>query len=308
MTSPSIDRIEAVRHFNRFYTQQIGVLQEHLNQADFSLTESRILFELGARTALTSADLCQLLGLNAGYLSRIVNGFEKKNLIEKTRSTSDARASELKLTDSGRAVLGQLEQASREAVSVMLQRLPETQQEQLVQGMTQVQNLLSGRTTSYLLRDPQAGDMGIVVQQQASLYTREYDWNSEFEAPVAEIVAKFLREFDRTCERCWIAEKDGKVVGSIFVVRHDEKTAKLRMLYVDASARGLGIGNRLIEECIAFARQAGYEKMMLWTTSILSDARRLYQKAGFQLIEEEPMHSFGKDLVSQTWMRDLSER
>lgn len=305
MTIPPSDRVETVRLFNRFYTQQIGVLQEHLNQAEFSLTESRILFELGARSALTSADLCMLLGLNAGYLSRIINGFEKKKLIEKTRSASDARASELRLTDTGREVLERLEQASRHAVSAMLQRLPEPQQDQLVQAMKQVQQLLGDRTSSYLLRDPQAGDMGIVVQQQAALYTREYGWNSEFEALVAEIVARFLREFDRTCERCWIAEKDGKVVGSIFVVRHDAKTAKLRMLYVDASARGLGIGNRLIEECLSFARHAGYEKMMLWTTSILSDARRLYQKAGFQLIEEEPIHSFGKDLVSETWMRDL---
>ena len=305
MTTPPSDRVETVRLFNRFYTQQIGVLQEHLNQAEFSLTESRILFELGARTALTSADLCSLLGLNAGYLSRIINGFEKKKLIEKTRSASDARASELRLTDTGREVLERLEQASRHAVTAMLQRLPEPQQDQLVQAMKQVQQLLGDRTTSYLLRDPQAGDMGIVVQQQAALYTREYGWNSEFEALVAEIVSRFLREFDRTCERCWIAEKDGKVVGSIFVVRHDANTAKLRMLYVDASARGLGIGNRLIEECLSFARHAGYEKMMLWTTSILSDARRLYQKAGFQLIEEEPIHSFGKDLVSETWMRDL---
>ncbi|AWY38384.1 GNAT family N-acetyltransferase [Pseudomonas putida] len=305
MTTPSNDHVETVRQFNRFYTQQIGVLQEHLNQAEFSLTESRILFELGARAALTSADLCQLLGLNAGYLSRIINGFEKKQLIEKTRSASDARASELKLTDAGRGVLEDLEQASRQAVGALLQRLPAPQQEQLVQAMTQVRQLLGDRSTSYLLRDPQAGDMGIVVQQQAALYTREYGWNSEFEALVSEIVAKFLREFDRTCERCWIAEKDGKVVGSIFVVRHDDKTAKLRMLYVDASARGLGIGKRLIEECLSFARHAGYEKMMLWTTSILTDARRLYQKAGFELIEEEPMHSFGKDLVSETWMRDL---
>lgn len=305
MTTPSNDHVETVRQFNRFYTQQIGVLQEHLNQAEFSLTESRILFELGARAALTSADLCQLLGLNAGYLSRIINGFEKNKLIEKTRSTSDARASELKLTETGRGVLESLEQASRQAVGTLLQRLPESEQDQLVQAMKQVRQLLGERTTSYLLRDPQAGDMGLVVQQQAALYTREYGWNSEFEALVAEIVAKFLREFDRTCERCWIAEKDGKVVGSIFVVRHDDKTAKLRMLYVDASARGLGIGKRLIEECMAFARHAGYEKMMLWTTSILTDARRLYQKAGFELIEEEPMHSFGKDLVSETWRRDL---
>jgi GNAT superfamily N-acetyltransferase len=187
----------------------------------------------------------------------------------------------------------------------MLQDMPESRQEQLTQAMQQVQSLLADNDSSYLLRDPRAGDMGTVVQQQAELYTREYGWNSEFEALVAEIVARFLREFDPSGERCWIAEKDGKVIGSVFVVRHDESTAKLRMLYVDASARGLGIGNRLVEETLRFARQAGYKRMILWTTSILTDARKLYQRAGFQLVEEEPVHSFGKDLVSQTWAKDL---
>jgi N-acetylglutamate synthase-like GNAT family acetyltransferase len=202
-------------------------------------------------------------------------------------------------------VLASLEQAAREEVVLMLQGLPEPQQEQLTQAMKRIQTLLGDTDPSYLLRDPEAGDMGIVVQQQAQLYAREYGWNSEFEALVAEIVAKYLREFDQSCERCWIAEKDGKVIGSVFVVRHDETTSKLRMLYVDASARGMGIGNRLLEESLRFARGAGYRSMMLWTTSVLCDARKLYQKAGFQLVEEEQVHSFGKDLVSQTWARDL---
>lgn len=157
----------------------------------------------------------------------------------------------------------------------------------------------------YLLRDPQPGDMGWVVHRQGVLYTQEYGWNTEFEALVAEIVASYVRKFDQACERCWIAEKDGKVVGSVFVVRHDQETAKLRLLYVEASARGLGIGHRLVDECLRFARFAGYKRMVLWTNSVLTDARRIYQRAGFQLIQEEPHHSFGKDLIGQTWMRDL---
>ena len=305
MTTSLMARAEAIRRFNRFYTRQIGALREHLLQAEFSLSESRILYELGTSAGLTSAELCQMLGLDAGYLSRIISGFEKKGLISKTRSPSDARALLIQLTNAGKAVLASLEQAAREEVMAMLQDMPESRQEQLTQAMQQVQSLLAGNDSSYLLRDPRAGDMGIVVQQQAELYTREYGWNSEFEALVAEIVARFLREFDPSGERCWIAEKDGKVIGSVFVVRHDETTAKLRMLYVDASARGLGIGNRLVEETLRFARQAGYKRMILWTTSILTDARKLYQRAGFQLVEEEPVHSFGKDLLSQTWAKDL---
>lgn len=305
MTTSLMARAETIRRFNRFYTRQIGALREHLLQAEFSLSESRILYELGTSAGLTSAELCQMLGLDAGYLSRIISGFEKKGLISKTRSPSDARALLIQLTNAGKAVLASLEQAAREEVMAMLQDMPESRQEQLTQAMQQVQSLLAGNDSSYLLRDPRAGDMGIVVQQQAELYTREYGWNSEFEALVVEIVARFLREFDPSGERCWIAEKDGKVIGSVFVVRHDETTAKLRMLYVDASARGLGIGNRLVEETLRFARQAGYKRMILWTTSILTDARKLYQRAGFQLVEEEPVHSFGKDLVSQTWAKDL---
>lgn len=305
MTTSLMARAEAIRRFNRFYTRQIGALREHLLQAEFSLSESRILYELGTSAGLTSAELCQMLGLDAGYLSRIISGFEKKGLIGKTRSPSDARALLIRLTDTGKTVLASLEQAAREEVMAMLQGMPESRQEQLTQAMQQVQSLLADNDSSYLLRDPRAGDMGIVVQQQAELYTREYGWNSEFEALVAEIVARFLREFDPSGERCWIAEKDGKVIGSVFVVRHDETTAKLRMLYVDASARGLGIGNRLVEETLRFARQAGYKRMILWTTSILTDARKLYQRAGFQLVEEEPVYSFGKDLVSQTWAKDL---
>ena len=305
MTTTLLERADIVRRFNRFYTRQIGALQEHLLQAEFSLTEARILFELGASAGLKSSDLCHLLGLDAGYLSRLIGGFEKKGLISRSRSAIDARASQIQLTEPGRQVLASLEQAAREEVMLMLQGLSEPQQEQLIQAMRKIQTQLGDGDRSYILRDPQAGDMGIVVQQQAQLYAREYGWNMEFEALVAEIVANYLREFDPSCERCWIAEKEGTVIGSVFVVKHDQTTAKLRMLYVDASVRGMGIGNRLLEESIRFARLAGYKHMILWTTSVLVDARKLYQKAGFHLVEEEQVHSFGKDLVSQTWAREL---
>lgn len=300
-----VERAGIVRGFNRFYTHQIGVLQEHLLQSDFSLTEIRVMYELSSRGDLTGADLCQMLSLDAGYLSRLVGGLEKKGLVQKVRSVTDARAVQLHLSDLGRSVLAPLEQKTQDEVIALLQALPEQQQQQLTASMQRIQALLQGTPPGYLLRDPQPGDMGLVVQQQAALYAREYHWNWEFEALVAEIVAKYLREFDPTCERCWIAEKDGEVVGSVFVIRHDATTAKLRMLYVDASARGMGIGQRLVDECVRFARHAGYTRMLLWTVDILTDARKLYQKAGFELVEEEPMVSFGKSLVSQTWARSL---
>ena len=300
-----VERAGIVRGFNRFYTHQIGVLQEHLLQSDYSLTEIRVMYELSSRGDLTSADLCQMLGLDAGYLSRLTSGFEKRGLIQKVRCATDARAVQLHLTDHGRAVLAPLEQQTQREVIALLDSLPEPQQQQLTEAMKRIQALLQGTAPSYLLRDPQPGDMGRVVQQQTAIYAREYGWNWEFEALVAEIVAKYLREYDPTCERCWIAEKDGEGVGSVFVIRHDQTTAKLRMLYVDASARGMGIGQRLVDECVRFARQVGYTRMLLWTVDILTDARKLYQKAGFELVEEEPMVSFGKALVSQTWARPL---
>ncbi|MGB7644261.1 MAG: helix-turn-helix domain-containing GNAT family N-acetyltransferase [Pseudomonas fluorescens] len=305
MATPLVERAAIIRGFNRFYTHQIGVLQEHLLQSDYSLTEIRVMYELSSRGDLTSADLCQMLGLDPGYLSRLISGFEKQGLIQKVRSVTDARAVQLHLSDLGRTVLAPLEQKTQQEVIALLEALPEQQQRQLTGAMQRIQSLLQGTAPSYLLRDPQPGDMGLVVQQQSALYAREYNWNWEFEALVAEIVAKYLREFDPASERCWIAEKDGDVVGSVFVVRHDATTAKLRMLYVDASARGMGIGQRLVDECLRFARHAGYQRMMLWTVNTLIDARKLYQKAGFTLEEEEPTVSFGKALISETWARDL---
>ncbi len=297
--------IQAVRHFNRFYTRQIGLLQEHHLDSEFSLTEVRILYELAHRTALSASDLSRELGLNAGYLSRVISAFEKKGLIAKTRSPDDARVTELALTDKGRASFAPLNDASRREIMAMLERLPDPGQQQLLDAMGQIQGLLGEPSQSYLLRGPQPGDMGWIIHRQAVLYAQEYGWNTEYEALVAEIVAKFIREFNPVSERCWIAEKDGKVVGSVFIVRQDQTTAKLRLLYVDPAARGLGIGSRLVDECLRFAHLAGYTKMTLWTNSVLTGARRIYDKAGFQLIEEEPHHSFGKNLIGQVFARDL---
>lgn len=304
-TDPLGERTDSVRRFNRFYTRQIGVLHEHLLDSPFSLTEVRILYELAHRNDLTSADLCRELGLNAGYLSRVISGFDKQRLIAKSRSPTDARATRLQLTDAGQRTLAPLVDASRREVAAMLERLPPTAQQDLVAAMNQIEGLLGEASPSYLLRNPQPGDMGWIIHRQAVLYAQEYGWNNEYEALVAEILAKFVREFDPARERCWIAEKDGKVIGSVFVVRQDDTTAKLRLLYVDPCARGLGIGSRLVDECLRFSRQAGYARMVLWTNSILTDARRIYDKAGFQLVEEEAHHSFGKDLVGQVLARDL---
>lgn len=299
------ERAGIVRSFNRFYTRQIGVLHEHLLESPFSLTEVRILYELANRSSLTSADLCRELGLNAGYVSRVLKGFERKGLITKTPSASDRRAAQLQLTEQGRATYKPLDEASQREVVAMLEQLSEPEQHQLIEAMNQIKSLLDEADSSYVLRDPQPGDMGWIVHRQAVLYAQEYGWNAEYEALIAEIVAKYLRDFDPRRERCWIAEKDGNVVGSVFIVREDEATAKLRLLYVDSCARGLGIGRRLVDECLRFARQVGYKKMVLWTNSILTDARRIYERAGFELVEETPHHSFGKDLVGQVWSRDL---
>ena len=306
MSSTSlVERAGIIRGFNRFYTHQIGVLQEHLLQSAFSLTEIRVMYELSSRGDLTSADLCQMLGLDAGYLSRLISGLEKQGLIQKVRSVTDARAVQLHLSDLGRSVLAPLEQRTQDEVIALLEALPEPQQQQLTAAMQRIQTLLQGTPPSYLLRDPAALAAGIKFAQVLGDDFR----HQRFELPIPVVFTRIqgglslYHQAHVTGLR--IAEKDGEVVGSVFVVRHDASTAKLRMLYVDASARGMGIGQRLVDECLRFARHAGYKRMVLWTMSALVDARKLYQKAGFELIEEEAGTSFGKELVSQTWARDL---
>ena len=307
MSPHAIDeRALTVRRFNRFYTRQIGALHEHLLDSAFSLTEVRILYELAHRSGLTASDLCRELGLDAGYLSRVIAGFEKKGLVEKTRSPADGRIAQLDLTEAGRATFQPLEDASQSEVVAKLEKLSVPEQKQLVGAMGEIESLLRDeRTPGYILRDPQPGDMGWIIHRQGALYAQEYGWSTEFEALVAEIIVKYMRDYDPASDRCWIAEKDGKVVGSVFLVRHDATTAKLRLLYVEPSARGLGIGRRLVEECMRHARLQGYTRMVLWTNAGLDAARHIYEKAGFALIEEEQHHSFGKDLIGQTWARDL---
>lgn len=300
-----VRRAEQVRNFNRFHTRLVGALDEHLLDSPYSLTQARILYELSHRPAMTAADLRRELALDAGYLSRVIAGFEQDRLLVRRPSPDDARASCLELTRHGRAAAKRLDDASRSQVMAMLERLPQARQRQLVDAMATIRTLLVDEHPSWLLRDPRPGDMGWIVHRQGVLYAEEYGWNAEYEALVAEIVARFVRELDSARERCWIAEAGGQVVGSVFVVRQDDATAKLRLLYVDPCVRGLGIGGRLVDECLQFARRVGYRRIALWTNSVLTAARRIYDKAGFTLVEETPHHSFGKDLVGQVLARDL---
>lgn len=317
MASPSPQRslsyVAEVRRFNRFYTKQIGVLQEGLLSSPFSLTELRVLYELAHRDKPTAGELSKGLGLDAGYLSRVLRSFETQGLIRRVRSATDGRQSLLTLSTRGRKVFAPLEARSNEQVAGMLGRLSSAQRKRLAAAMHAIEDLLCDgnererqTSTSYVLRPPQPGDMGWVVHRHGALYGQEYGYDDRFEALVAEIVAEFVRKFDAKHERCWIAEKEGEVVGSVFLVRKSKTVSKLRLLLVEPSARGLGIGRRLVEECVRFARQVGYKKMMLWTQSELGAARHLYEEAGFKLVGRERHKSWGReDLVAETWAMEL---
>lgn len=309
MAEMETDRsVDAVRRFNRFYTRRIGALGEGHLDTPFSLTEARVIYELAHRDAATAAGLVQELGLDAGYLSRILRSFQERGLLDRRPSTTDARQSRLSLTDAGRATFAQLNATAHRDVAAMLDALPVADRERLVAAMRTIEEALAGSSAPgepYVLRDPRPGDLGWVVQSHGELYAREYGWNAEFEALVAEIVAAYVREFRPERERCWIAERGGENVGSIFCVRHSDDVAKLRLLLVDPRARGLGLGARLVDECVRFARGAGYRTLTLWTNDVLHAARRIYVAAGFRLVREESHHSFGHDLVSQTWELEL---
>jgi DNA-binding MarR family transcriptional regulator/GNAT superfamily N-acetyltransferase len=297
-------QVEAVRRFNRFYTRQIGLLNDGLLDSPFSLTEVRALYELAHRKQPTAAELCKDLGLDAGYLSRILRKFEKQQLIEK-RGSQDARQSLLSLTRKGRKAFDPLEARSDEQVAAMLGKLSPAKQRDLVHAMQTIESVLGAqdeKPTSYVLRQHRPGDMGWVVQRHGELYWQEYRYDERFEALVAKIVGDFIENLDPARERCWIAERDGENVGSVFLVQKSKTISKLRLLLVEPSARGLGIGGRLVSECVRFARDAGYKRMMLWTQSELATARAIYQKAGFELVEEDRHRSWGrKDLVAETW-------
>jgi DNA-binding MarR family transcriptional regulator/N-acetylglutamate synthase-like GNAT family acetyltransferase len=297
-------RIDAVRRFNRFYTRRIGVLQDGYLHSDFSLAEVRVLYELAHRERCTARELGQALDIDAGYLSRIVHGFVRRGLLDRTTADHDGRARWLCLTAAGHAAFEPLQERARAQVGALLAALPETAQTQLVLALHQIESLLSEgplEPAPYRLRAHRAGDMGWVVQRHGVLYAQEYGFDETFEALVASIVAKFIEHDDPSREQCWIAERDGVPVGCVFLIRSSKKVGKLRLFLVEPDARGLGIGKRLVDDLLAFARSAGYRKVRLWTQSNLLAARHVYAKTGFEKIAEEPHHSFSQDLVAETW-------
>jgi DNA-binding MarR family transcriptional regulator/GNAT superfamily N-acetyltransferase len=297
-------RVAAVRRFNRFYTHKIGVLREGYLGSSFSLTQARVLYELAHREKPTAAELSKELALDAGYLSRILRAFERLGLIRKAPSDTDGRESLISLTAQGQEAFAPLNARSRDEIGAMLSALSPVEQGRLIEAMSTIEALLGARPepkTPYLLRPPQPGDLGWVVHRHGAVCAQERKWDEQFEALAANIVAKFVRTFDPARERCWIAEKDGEVVGSAFLVHHSKAVAGLRLLLVEPKARGQGIGARLVSECVRFARQARYRRVALRTYGLPPAARRVYERAGFRLIHEEPHHRFGRDLVEQAW-------
>jgi DNA-binding MarR family transcriptional regulator/N-acetylglutamate synthase-like GNAT family acetyltransferase len=300
--------VDAVRGFNRFYTQRIGVLTEEYLKSPFTLTEARVIYELALREETTATGLHRELGLDAGYLSRILRGFKKRGLIDKRASETDRRQNVLRLTAQGQQAFAFLDSHSKNDIEAMLNKMRVEDQKRLVAAMHLIERLMGSETRAmapYLLRPHQPGDMGWVVQRHGMLYAEEYGWDAHFEALIADVVARFIRHYDFRRERCWIAEREGENVGSVFLVKKSKRIAKLRLLLVDPKARGIGIGTRLVNECLRFAAQAGYKKITLWTNSVLIAARKIYERAGFELIESAPHHSFGHDLISETWERML---
>jgi DNA-binding MarR family transcriptional regulator/GNAT superfamily N-acetyltransferase len=299
-------RVAAVRRFNRLYTRVIGALQEGLLRSDFTLAEARVLYELAQRDDLTAAGLGRELELDAGYLSRILQRFERDGLLARQPSPSDRRQALLSLTEAGRQAFAPLEARSREEVDALLARFPDPAQASLVAAMGRIEALLSEPgATPWLLRQHRPGDIGWVVGRHGSLYAEEYGFDARFEALVARVAGEFLAQHDPECERCWIAERDGMNVGSVFLVRKSDEEAKLRLLLVEPSARGLGIGRRLVEECLRFARQSGYHSVALWTNEVLVAARVIYQQAGFRLIASAPHQDFGPPMVGEDWELQL---
>jgi DNA-binding MarR family transcriptional regulator/predicted N-acetyltransferase YhbS len=308
-------RVETIRDFNRFYTRRIGVLNEGLSQTRFTLTEARLLWEFAHRSSCSAADLARELELDPGYLSRLLSRFKQQGLIEGVRSSRDARRLELNITASGRRALTPLETRARAEVGEWLAALTDAEQQDLLHSMAAVRRLLApGTPAPCRLRALRSGDIGWVIARHGALYEREYGWDVRFEALVARIAADFVERFDATRETCWIAERDAGNAGCVFLVQaRDETTgqpiagsAQLRMLLVEPAARGMGVGARLVAECERFARERGYERIVLWTHSVLLAARAIYQRAGYRLIRSEPHRSFGHDLVAETWQLDLS--
>jgi DNA-binding MarR family transcriptional regulator/N-acetylglutamate synthase-like GNAT family acetyltransferase len=299
-------RVAAVRAFNRFYTRRIGVVREGYLQTRFSLTEARVLYELAQTDELTAKRIGAELDLDAGYLSRMLRRFEDEGLLSRGASASDKRQNTLTLTDAGRAAFAPLDERSRQETCAMLATLPEPAQEAMVSGMDTIARILADQPDSgWLSRHHAPGDIGWVIERHGALYAEEYNFNHKFEALVAQVASAFLDNHDAARERCWIAERNGVRIGSIFLVRKTDDIGKLRLLLVEPSARGLGVGKRLVAECIDFAREAGYRRMTLWTNDILVAARRIYKSAGFQLVSTEPHSDFGPPMIGEEWERDL---
>ncbi|HWW78331.1 MAG TPA: helix-turn-helix domain-containing GNAT family N-acetyltransferase [Steroidobacteraceae bacterium] len=320
MGTVSATQIARVRAFNRDYTRRIGVLSEELLDSPYSLTQVRVMYEIAHRSGVTAGELAEELDLDRGYLSRMLKGFETKELLVRTPAPEDGRRQHLRMTPAGMRVFAPLEKRSQEQVRGMLTALDEERRSVLLEAMDTIQNALNEGSAraggkrlpangtlaqQLVLRGHRPGDMGWVVQRHGEIYHQEYGWTEEFEALVAEITAEFVRKLDVTRERCWIAEHDGRRVGCIFLVAKDATTAKLRLLLVDPDARGLGVGRKLVAECVQFARVAGYRKIVLWTQETLTAARHLYTEAGFVKTAREPHRSFGHDLVGETWEREL---
>lgn len=310
MTNAAFDQdVAALRRFNRLYTQRIGVLKPGLHDSRFSLTEARLLYELANRDGLSAGQLCQELGLDAGYVSRMLRGFERDGLLKRRADASDKRRSLLTLTAAGRKAYAPLDAASRNEIGALLKPLGDAGRERLMQAVRGMENLLrldpAAAAPAISLRPHRPGDIGWVISRHGVVYAEEFGWDISFEALVAEIGAGFLKNFDPEREAGWIAEKDGERVGSVFVVQQSRTVAKLRLLLVEPAARGHGLGHRLVATCEAFAREKGYRKMVLWTNANLLDARRIYQRGGYSLVKSEPHHSFGHDLIGEYWEKKL---
>jgi DNA-binding MarR family transcriptional regulator/N-acetylglutamate synthase-like GNAT family acetyltransferase len=302
------DEIQAVRRFNRLYTRRIGVLDEALLGSGLALAEVRVLWEIGHAPGTAASALAERLAMDSGYLSRILRGFRARGWVEATASEEDARQRRLTLTAKGRRRLEPLERRSNAQVAAMLAELGPARGERLVEAMRSIQALLEPAgpvARPYAIREPRAGDFGWVVERHGAVYAGEYGWDTTFEGLVAEIVARYLRRHDPARERAWIAEREGDRIGCVFLVGQSRRVAQLRLLLVDPSARGLGVGSRLVDECIRFARDARYGRIVLWTQSILTAARSLYGRKGFRLVASEKHRSFGAELVGENWELDL---
>jgi DNA-binding MarR family transcriptional regulator/GNAT superfamily N-acetyltransferase len=303
-------RAAAVRRFNRFYTRQIGVLRKTYLDSSYSLGEMRVLYEIAHAGARTASDIARALNLDAGYLSRVLRNFEKKGLITRKASREDARQSQLAMTARGLKTFAPYERRSQQQAGAMLGKLEPTQQAKLVAAMKTIEGLLDANAepeqkSDYILRQPRPGDFGWIVTRHAELYAQEYGWTDPFEGLCAQIVADFANKNDPACERCWIAELNGENVGTIMLVKDSDDVARLRLLLVDPKGRGLGLGAKLVDECVRFARAARYKKITLWTHSILTAARHIYEKVGFQLTACEPRHTWSKDVVAEFWDLEL---